>query len=577
MLPAHPPNDSSDPSEIPEETCAQVHSRNHNTPSLDDLVHTFLHNAMLRFGEQSLEVTTINSILSTFQKSEISKRDALASITLTLRNHKDLKQDLMNVLFHRDARWGASDFDFMEPMPQFLQPVHQPQFRLPPPIPWISPSNHINVASNIGDRTVLDSTWHQHPKNSSLFSPEEWRSYKQLPLSSPLFSSSSQHTFPGGTTIEPKHVLSGKRAAQADDTNVLHFGWRHEQMLMPNHNNSELYRCHDGPSIAPTLLIKTTDSDVTKHLPLLAPKIQRSGSIDQSPEVYTLPSPSVLGTPFAVPIGCASIDMAPPAAKRRHHEQVFEASMTRYEDAAETEGTTSKVIRTAQGKGESLFIHSLCGKAFVSRSKLRKHHWGAKVGDLNTKTGCWARHNKPNINWDDHSSCKDGQSNSRNIDNTQRHISTQRAPEVPCMFPSPKSSGFPTLEYLPQTVAETLASGSQYMWNPLTSSTSYQTPSRNSFDSLLSAVDVASWIDAPKPDGRLDPLVSHCDNQAVVADCDRPHGDSALGQHSTTQIPGSGDMQRTRSTVTGLGINISSDDFQEPRDAVLFSPVDQGR
>jgi hypothetical protein len=66
----------------------------------------------------------------------MSKRDTLVAIRLTLGAQEDLKQDLMDVLFHGEADWGVGDFDFSEPdapsfPPQFLQPEHQPQMRLP--------------------------------------------------------------------------------------------------------------------------------------------------------------------------------------------------------------------------------------------------------------------------------------------------------------------------------------------------------------------------------------------------------------------------------------------------------------
>jgi hypothetical protein len=61
-----------------------------------------------------------------------------------LGDQSDLKRDLMSVLFHPDADWAPDDFDFdfhqprpiTQPSPQFLQPDHQLQMRLPP----ISPS-----------------------------------------------------------------------------------------------------------------------------------------------------------------------------------------------------------------------------------------------------------------------------------------------------------------------------------------------------------------------------------------------------------------------------------------------------
>jgi hypothetical protein len=48
-------------------------------------------------------------------------------------------------------------------------------------------------------------------------------------------------------------------------------------------------------------------------------------------------------------------------------------------------------------KGE--YVHSLCGKSFTTRHAVKKHHWGNKLYDNETVTGCWAKHNKPPIKW----------------------------------------------------------------------------------------------------------------------------------------------------------------------------------
>lgn len=84
---------------------------------------------------------TIFSVLADFRAGKVSKRDTFAAIQTALGNQAGLKQDLMNILLHKDADWGMGDFDFastnpLSPSPRFLQPVHQPQIHLPS----ISPS-----------------------------------------------------------------------------------------------------------------------------------------------------------------------------------------------------------------------------------------------------------------------------------------------------------------------------------------------------------------------------------------------------------------------------------------------------
>ena len=96
----------------------------------------------LRFGGDSSESTTVHEILGKFRVGHIAKTDVWNKMMEILGDQLDLKRDLMSVLFHPDADWAPDDFDFdlprliTQPSPQFLQPDHQLQVRLPP----ISPS-----------------------------------------------------------------------------------------------------------------------------------------------------------------------------------------------------------------------------------------------------------------------------------------------------------------------------------------------------------------------------------------------------------------------------------------------------
>jgi hypothetical protein len=109
----------------------------------------------------------------------MSKKDTLVAIRLTLGDQADLKQDLLNILFHRDADWAVGDFDFgfpqplnqPSPSPQFLQPTHQPQMRLPSIFPlWYEDSHdhppirsvgEVDSSSNIGFGMPVPSSTHQ--------------------------------------------------------------------------------------------------------------------------------------------------------------------------------------------------------------------------------------------------------------------------------------------------------------------------------------------------------------------------------------------------------------------------------
>lgn len=120
----------------------------------------------------------------------------MSSINLALGTEVDLKQDLMNVLLHEDAKWGAEDFDFevaqpvVHPAPQFLQPDHQPQLRLPS----ISSSWHPDhIPSHIISSAVWDSYGEPHrlgyqgyhDPNSVQSTNNNWQSYMQT-LSFPI-------------------------------------------------------------------------------------------------------------------------------------------------------------------------------------------------------------------------------------------------------------------------------------------------------------------------------------------------------------------------------------------------------
>jgi hypothetical protein len=77
--------------------------------------------------------------------------------------------------------------------------------------------------------------------------------------------------------------------------------------------------------------------------------------------------------------------------------------------------------------------------------------------------------------------------------------------------------GFPTLQELPNTVAQAVNAGSVFDRE----SSIYNTtrfPARSSFESLLTAVNAVAKVEAPTPQGRNDSVVSHLDAQAAAAE-----------------------------------------------------------
>ncbi|CAO2655841.1 Nn.00g046440.m01.CDS01 [Neocucurbitaria sp. VM-36] len=501
------------------------------SPSIDDLVRTFLDNTKYRFGEHSVEVNTINAILSTFRNGEMSKRDALSSITLTLRDQDDIKRDLMNVLYHKDAKWGAGDFDFdplvTQPCPQFLQPAHEPQLRLPSisslcysdhqAVPSINPA----VLSGYSGKSGFANDEYLEP----IFPQNRNTTWKALPQ----LSSSPQWQMPIGYHFSHRPTVShsGAMLPYTTASNEASVSPAHQDFTsMAQHNRlQEDWGSTDYGEEYATALSTNTDAP--------------AGT-----------SPSVLGNPFTVPLGRPAVDMPPPPKKRTHqgfiaqvnNEQqhggdaveapslsspptTLNAKATVARQPKKRQSNTAKLARSCPEEGP--FIHSLCGKGFTSRSKVKKHHWGAKYDDLNTKTGCWAKHNKPNISWNLHPSCREETSAERAFKKVSSqstlslYPSEQKAPMVPALIPSDNTiPGFPILQDLPQAVAQTLTSTTQYSFENIGAYPSHRLPARSSFESLLTAVNVASRIDAPKPQGRNDSVVSQLDAQAVAAERD---------------------------------------------------------
>lgn len=176
------------------------------------------------------------------------------------------------------------------------------------------------------------------------------------------------------------------------------------------------------------------------------------------------------------------------------------------------------------------YVHSLCGRAFSSRHGVKKHHWGSRVGDINTVTGCWFKHKKPDIEWDAHPSCKDTNLKA----NTSKPLAKRtprtetEAPVAPSMIPNrgePRVA-IPTLHELPHMVAESLHQTMPTA--PPPSYHTYQMPrqeTNGNFDALLTVVNAASTINAPKAQGRVDSVVAHLDAQAAASDS-QDHQDS---------------------------------------------------
>lgn len=174
--------------------------------SLKQLVVLFLDNTRVRFGYQSSEVAAIESALRAFQNGQISKRDAFSSMVVTLDHHEGLKQDLWNVLFHEDARWADGDFDLVQLAPQFLEPAHQPRFRLPHLTPWFPDRTRTRPAEPTGTDHLPTSNYVWPPVSGDtalLHHQEDWNDHPQPSTSSPISQWASQSLDPVVAAVQP--------------------------------------------------------------------------------------------------------------------------------------------------------------------------------------------------------------------------------------------------------------------------------------------------------------------------------------------------------------------------------------
>ncbi|EUC45062.1 hypothetical protein COCMIDRAFT_96612 [Bipolaris oryzae ATCC 44560] len=451
-----PPNQETSEHQIPNSDVRGQSQTPYQSPAIRQLVSIFLANVKSRFGEESHEIMTIWNILGAFRAGKESKKDTLIAITQALGHHKDLKEDLMKILYHPEAEWQTGDFEFEphqpmhSPTPNFLQPVHQPQIRLPP-MTWFE------------NRQTYPSISSGHDRNWSPTAPK----------------------------------------------------------LELNHTKSPSIPCSDIPA-----------RPHQSHTP-------EAGFLERaSSETTRLP---VLSVPVAVNVGQTVNDMPPPSNKRRREafeEQALQEATDRaISDTAEQvclstadvgqpvakrqSESTSKVKYSPAESRSKPFIHGLCGRGFGTRSKVKKHHWGNVLNDLETTTGCWAKHGKPNVSWNDHPSCAEGVK----VSGHARTTPAAMEKDEPRASPHMTAPMTPGPEEQPETVARSAnlhedyqeASQDRGLYH------SHRLPNRSSFDTLLSAVNAASEIDARSPQGRIDSVVNHISGQTAAVEDTRQY------------------------------------------------------
>ncbi|KAF2830490.1 hypothetical protein CC86DRAFT_315813 [Ophiobolus disseminans] len=506
----------------------------------------------IRFGEHSHETTAIYETLGRFGRGEIAKKDAMSIVAATLGTHYDLKCELTDILKHKDSQWGPGDFDLSllnmpelpnpQTAPPFLQPNHQPEMRLPSMSTlWES---HHDPTSPVSQADFNDSSIHgtleeSNSQNHPLAPIEHAHQQGSSPNvpSSPAVSAPTRSTAPvelicpavEHTAIQSLHPhdnrdepMGGEDSTAQQQLSVE--SWERTQYNQNwAHHGVEHSFEHEQSSIS------------APYSPAVSYEARHPHNLNQgqlSPSCS--PEPSVLGASFAIPIGQPTVDMPPPPRKRNRKSSLAKVKAVKQQDDFEGEPVSRDIQHEEAGAGlkasrnppdeSGQYIHSLCGKGFVTRSKVKKHHWGGKINNLETSTGCWAKHKKPNVDWDDHPSCKEGPHSSTKAKKIKRQSMApeDRAPAVPAMATRGVDSPprVTDLENVPEPVEEALNSPSRvsrYAPGDHLPYHSHQFP-RSPFENLLTAVNLASNIEAPVPQGRNDSVVSQLDAQALAAE-----------------------------------------------------------
>jgi hypothetical protein len=432
----------------------------------------------------------------------------------------------MDILNHQDAQCEPDDFELpLLPAPQFLQPVHEPQIRFPSmSAPW-----------GLSGRTLLAFRPQMTSKTNSTgsFEVPDGRKMSSTHLDSPFVSPRFRDAIPvqlGSPAIDHMSNIPPYKSAfdrvlpymgQDDLPQGSHYLQPWEKMRYGNALDEEgiSYDFQHGQLFEGDQAVPPAQSFEARHLE--SPRLHRcSESVTAiSPHQLQAAFPSVsttesyvLGEPLATPIGQPAIDIPPPSKKRRRksssvqpefkEQHTKDSTRRRSEDGQKQLSSRSKADSATSGQtseGSGLFIHSLCGKSFASRSKVKKHHWDIKLEDMGTTTGCWHKHRRPNIAWNDHPSCKEARRPPQIKPSRAKSMSAEnKAPTVPTMVPSHRN----IMEggYLP------------YHTRSL--------PSSSPFENLLTAVNVAAKIESPVPKGRNDSVVFPIlDAQAIAAEC----------------------------------------------------------
>lgn len=464
----------------------------------------------------------------------------------------------MAVLSHPDSRWDRNDFDafpIQRPVPHFLQPAHEPHMRIPAlTSPWCGGDWTLSAT----EKPLLSGLDHEVAADTEkiTFPPraeqDRWYQPARSMVSSPHLSKPLDDGFSSQCNNTQTWPLMDQAASM--DPSQLTFGGPLHTSLFPSWQDSG----HDqtlGEGHSTQLFVNDVLFD-NVQLAWSGRPIESLGSpslLGRSESITALsphqlapahrPESILAPDPLCTYTEKHDLAMPPPSRKRNHYDTHFQSQaqgqhisseefhQAEYDPGQATADASPLQTASKRGRAEGTgsYIHGLCGKAFRSRYKVRKHHWGNDVDNMNTTTGCWYKHKRPDCSWDDHPSCKEQPKAPASI--------RQKAGPAPRQ--QRNSTGvviLPELEHAQQHLAaprelyttieqhdDKPASPIPYANKHVNHSTyipyhTHTLPASSSpFESLLTAVNLAAEIESPIPQRRNDSVVASNLNAYAIA------------------------------------------------------------
>ncbi|PVH98857.1 hypothetical protein DM02DRAFT_26320 [Periconia macrospinosa] len=485
----------------------------------------FIQRINITFGEHSQQRATILQALRSFKIGELSKRNAHMKMSQVLNTHPDLQNHLLEILDHPDARWGPGDFVFpqtletpptggtTQTLPEYMEPQHRPQFPLPYTSPeWIAtpqsglpqPTSPLGNPSDLPyipmpQLNTCDAL--QVPRHEQNNGYDAYNRYENSPHPQTAY-------IPNENTHWDSFTSSGLSFPLPSMSNVFN---QPTEFSSPNCDDAGRFSNNTWPANG----VETLPADAyhRQSEPFSTPmqsrvELNTTSHVHEVPESFSTYHRADNTTALA-PINQSadngqnngdlgvSVDNGLNQIRQCTDWTAINHSVDPQEESAvqRCSPKSSSVPSPCLPQQDKVnrFIHGICGQAFRTRFGVKKHHWGTNVDDVNTTSGCWNKHGKPDRAWNEHPSCAYDDPKPRAKSRTKN--SETKAPVVPSMVPSSDRllPDFPILKDLPGTVAG-LVNGAPAFSE---CSESYELPrlasrDQKGMESLLSAVNVVS-------------------------------------------------------------------------------------